>query len=200
MHLFQDIWGVLTSFTLVDYILYFSILTLIVLVISLIYVIKTEKIENEKEELNDLQPKRESVSLVEEKEEFDLKNIVGQINENPEPIIDMTAYETEQEQKAIISYDELLSASNQSNINYDKEELVDDVIPVKRIQVGSLELPKMKEVKEEGLAFANLKLTQKEPKFEVDSNVSERKEIKLFSYEKEEAFLKALKELNELLN
>ena len=73
----------------------------------------------------------------------------------------------------------------------------DDVIPVKQIQVMPMELPK---IKDEDNILDSLNITQKEPKFEVDSNPIETQEFKLFSYEKEEAFLKALKELNELLN
>ena len=108
----------------------------------------------------------------------------------------MTRYEEEQEQKAIISYDELVK-STQNTLSYQKEEMVDDVIPVKQIQVMPMELPK---IKDGDNILDSLNITQKEPKFEVDSNPIETQEFKLFSYEKEEAFLKALKELNELLN
>ena len=86
-------------------------------------------------------------------------------------------YELDQEKKAVISYDELLKLNETKQISYDKEEMIDDTIPIKKIQVDNMELPKMK-----------------------DDNSYINHEYNLFSYEKEEAFLKALQELNHLLN
>ena len=106
-------------------------------------------------------------------EELNLRDIVSTIDENPKPLIDMTAYEEEQEQKAIISYDELIRDVNNKSISYDKEELVDDVIPVKRIQMN-MELPKRKET-----IIQDLNLTQKEPKIEIEPIQSTSK---LFSF------------------
>ncbi|MBR1748833.1 MAG: hypothetical protein IJ743_03455 [Bacilli bacterium] len=191
MKFFQDLLTLLSGFGLVDYILYFAVLALIILVVSLVYVMKNETRESEEVEMK----REENLDMFvdskeEEEEEIDLKAIMESINENPEPLVDMTAYENEQEQKAIISYDELVNY-NRNQINYDQEELIDDVIPVKRIQSSTLELPKkFDEIQE-------FKLPEKEPKLEVDGKTTEEK---LFSYEKEEAFLKALKELNSLLN
>ena len=71
--------------------------------------------------------------------------------------------------------------------------MIDDVIPVKKIQTAPIELPKIKSE----TIIQNLDLKPKEPKIEIDEL---RTSSKMFSYEKEEAFLKALKELNELLN
>lgn len=186
MKIFKDIWVILTSLNLIDYILFFGVVMLICLIVSLIYVLNNERDEEMEEE-----PKKESNDG-----EIDLLDIVNKIDENPTPIADLTKYEEEQEQKAIISYDELVKSAN-NEISYAKEEMVDDVIPVKQIQVAPMELPKKINDSTDLLAG----LTQKEPKFEVDNNdVSETKEFKLFSYEKEEAFLKALKQLEQLLN
>lgn len=183
MNILKDILTILTSLNIVDYILYFGVILLICLVVSLIHVLKNEKEDN-----------KDVVSNT--SDELDLKDIVKEIDEKPTPIVDMTRYEEEQEQKAIISYDELVK-STQNTLSYQKEEMVDDVIPVKQIQVMPMELPKIKDADN---ILDSLNITQKEPKFEVDSNKVETHEFKLFSYEKEEAFLKALKELNELLN
>lgn len=183
MNILKDILTILTSLNIVDYILYFGVILLICLVVSLIYVLKDEKEDN-----------KDIVSNT--SDELNLKDIVKEIDEKPAPIVDMTRYEEEQEQKAIISYDELVK-STQNTLSYQKEEMVDDVIPVKQIQVMPMELPKFKDGDN---ILDSLNITQKEPKFEVDSNTIETQEFKLFSYEKEEAFLKALKELNELLN
>ena len=189
MDLFNDVINVFASFGLVDYILYISVVTLIILVVSLIYVMKNEKEMLEEKSVEEVKEQMNEPTVL--NEELNLRDIVSTIDENPKPLIDMTAYEEEQEQKAIISYDELIRDVNNKSISYDKEELVDDVIPVKRIQMN-MELPKRKET-----IIQDLNLTQKEPKIEIEPIQSTSK---LFSYEKEEAFLKALKELNELLN
>lgn len=195
MNILEDIWAIISSLSIVDYILYFGIITLICLVISLIYILKTEKMEQEDKDVFEESPLDTSKD-----EEIDLQNIVNIIDENPKPLVDMTAYEEEQEQKAIISYDELIKAAQAGSLSYDNEELVDDVIPVKKIQVSPMELPKLKENES---VISSLELPQKEPKLEVDTEVSPpptTAQVKLFSYEKEEAFLKALQQLSELLN
>ena len=191
MNIFQDIIDIFTSFGIVDYILYIAVVTLIILIVSLIYVMKNENEGSEEVELKDVSDEMQEKKPL--NEELDLQNIVNTLDESPKPIIDMTAYEEEQERKAIISYDELLQSANSKSISYDEEKLIDDVIPVKKIQTTPIELPK---VKSETI-IQNLELKPKEPKIEIDEPKSSSK---MFSYEKEEAFLKALKELNELLN
>ena len=191
MDLFNDVINVFASFGLVDYILYISVVTLIILVVSLIYVMKNEKEMLEEKSVEEVKEEMNEPTVL--NEELNLRDIVSTIDENPKPLIDMTAYEEEQERKAIISYDELLQSANSKSISYDEEKLIDDVIPVKKIQTTPIELPK---VKSETI-IQNLELKPKEPKIEIDEP---RTSSKMFSYEKEEAFLKALKELNELLN
>ncbi len=185
---FTDIWQIISSLSFIDYILYFAVVTLIILIVSLIYVIETEKLEEKELELAKEEINEEYTMNKEVNEEIDLQNIVNTIDENPKPLVDMTAYEEEQESKAIISYDELLSEIKQNEINYTKEEMVDDVIPVKKISVNPVEerMP--------------IELIAKEPKIEFETIPKEEVKGKLFSYEKEEAFLKALQQLNELLN
>lgn len=189
MNLFYDIWNLISSLSFIDYILYFSVITLIILVVSLIYVVRLEKLEEEKLDQTSSLPSNEV--NIEENEEIDLSLIVKNIDENPKPIIDMTRYEEEQEQKAIISYDELIRDVRQTELNYDKEELVDDIIPVKKVSVNPV-----------SSSFSQIELTPREPKILVDALCESQNDSrgKLFSYEKEEAFLKALQQLNELLN
>ncbi len=184
-HFLGDLWNMISSLSFIDYVLYFAVITLIMLIVSLIFVMLEEK-DNDKDNKDTILDKKETKEepLQEEKEEdLDLVQIMENINEAPKPLSDMTLYEEEQEQKAIISYDELIKGTNQKVINYDKEEMVDDLIPVKKI---SVQTENMKP----------LEITPQKPEIEV----SPLSNSKLFSYEKEEAFLKALKELNELLN
>ena len=150
MKFIQDLIAILTSLSLVDYILYFSVLMLLILIISFIFILN-----------NDDEIGSEPVK----KEELDLNYIVNKIDENPTPLIDMTEYEEEQEQKAIISYDELVNESNKKQLLYEKEQLIDNCIPAKKINLNDF-------VKEEKQEYN-------------DANV--------FHYEREEAFLQTLK-------
>ena len=189
----KDVIDIFGGFGIVDYILYIAVVTLIILIVSLIYVMKNENNENELEDKEVEKVSREIVKKNDFDDELDLKNLVETIDEKPKSPVNLTAYEEEQEKKAIISYDELINNADKKEIFYDDELLIDDIIPVKKIQTADLELPKFKNTS----IISNLDLKQKEPKIEVDSGNTSSK---LFSYEKEEAFLKALKELNELLN
>ena len=162
--LFRDIIGFSKILTQVDLLLYFAILVLIILVVSLIYIIKNSDEEEEiKEERNTA--------------DLDLKEVVSNIENTSTPnTIEFTSYEKDQEEKAIISYDELIARNKTGNINYDEEEILNDDISVKKIDLDNM-----------------VTFTEKE-------EAKPEKESKLFKYANEEAFLSALQALNELLN
>ena len=163
MKLINDIIAILTSLSFVDYILYFSVLALLILTVALIYVLKSEDNDNTligSDKMN-------------EKKEIDLQAIANSIVEKTEPLIDMTAYEEEQEQKAIISYDELIKKSNDNHLKYEEEKLIDNVIPTKKISLSDI-------------------INEKNEETNVETSI--------VHYEREEAFLNTLKELNSLLN
>ena len=191
INIFKDIVQILSSLSVVDYVLYFAVIALIILIVSLIYVIETEKEENV-EEIKEEKNNKELTMNIEKEEDIDLQSIINAIDESPKPTIDLTAYEEEQENNAIISYDELVNGVKQKEIYYTKEEMVDDVIPVKKI---TLDAPK-----EPVVNIRNFEITPGEPKITYSSEEKSDVEEKIFAYEKEEAFLKALKQLNELLN
>ena len=186
IHFLKDILSFLQTLSFVDFILYFAVLVLIVLIISLIYVIRTsdddtdlELLQTPQEELKTQLPTKieEPKNLTKDlpNDIIDLQEIVNTIDEKPTPVVDMTAYEAEQEEKAIISYEELINTTKTHPINYDTEEMIDDTVKVKKINLENL---------------TNLEITEEPPRIEV----------KLFTYDHEEAFLKTLKQLNELLN
>ena len=110
-------------------------------------------------------------------EMVDLQSITKDLeSKQNEKNIDFTPYEEEQEERAIISYDELVEASNNVSINYSEEKNIDDVL-IKKVDLdntGKIELDPIKK--------------------ELNSKVE------IVSYEHEEAFLKALKQLQSLLN
>ncbi len=100
--------------------------------------------------------------------------IVKELKENmkSEPVIKFTNYEKDQEDKAIISYDELLNKNSNYGINYEKEETYDD-FSVKKVDLENLVS----------------KTSEQTPNIEV----------RVISFQKEEAFLEALKRLQKEL-
>lgn len=103
------------------------------------------------------------------KDRIDLEAITKNIEENYKPAtIELTSYEQEQENNAIISYQELLSNKDRSQINYDDEFEGTSEIDVKKVDL----------LNNKGTEIPKTKI-----------------EVTLMSYEMEEAFLKALKQL-----
>lgn len=146
------------NITFIDYIFFFSVILLIILIVSLIYFIKiNEEIIKSDEEILDPD---------------NLKEISNKIESEKKPIT-FTSYEKEQEDKAIISYEELLNNTGEFELNYLDEEVQDD-LTVKKVDLSNI-------------ANQNSQI------------VIEQKEVQLMSLKKEEEFLKALKELQKSL-
>ena len=110
-------------------------------------------------------------------ERFDLEAITKNISENYKPVnVRLTSYEQEQEDNAIISYEELCNKMNKSKINYDNSYIHDEAdISVRKIEID-------KEIDEQK---------------EFVSNKTSR--LDMMNYEKEEEFLSILKKLQESL-
>lgn len=184
MNIFKDILGFLNTLTFIDYVFFFSVVILIILIVSLIYFIKindevfeSSKTEDSKKDvLENIQIEAPTPDIYDENEEgelLDLQALTKKLEENQGLNIDLTAYEKEQEERAIISYDELLKKTGNTQINYENEEVVND-ITVKKVDLANLVSS-------------------------VDDN--ERKiKVQVISYEREEAFLQALKQLQQNLN
>ena len=159
----KNLLGFMYSFSMGDYLFFIGTFLLIVLFIYVLYLIK----------LSDEEEKEENVSVT--TDDFDLAAVTKAIEKDYKPeTIRLTPYEVEQEQNAIISYDELVNKKNTVGIDYD-DEYASEIpeISIKKINLTS-DLTKIEE----------------EPKLAV----------KLMQYDKEEAFLKALKELQEKLS
>ena len=156
--MFKDIYNLLKNISFIDYIFFFTVVFLIILVICLIYFIKINGKVVETEDILD--------------DPDNLKAIADKIDSTPAKPVTFTSYEKEQEEKAIISYDELLSNTGEYQLNYSDEETKDD-LTVKKVDLNNLTSPSTIETKKE--------------------------EIHLLSLEKEEAFLSALKELQKSL-
>ena len=160
MKLFNDIGDFLETLSFIDVVFFFAVLILIILVVTLIYFIKINK--------DDEEEKKQDYETAEMK-------IVKEIRENmknDDVVINFTDYEKDQEEKAIISYDELLNKSNKYGLNYEKEDVYDD-LSVKKVDLDNL--------------------VNKNSEIKVNSDV------RVISFAKEEAFLEALKRLQKEL-
>ncbi len=189
MKLFSDMLIFIRSLSFVDIVFFVAIIILLILLVTLVYFVKINNdvlkeddfFQDLKEDVNE---KPEVMKIEEAKEEekeeyndeegelLDLKSLTEKLKAEEHHPLGIAEYEKDQEEKAIISYDELLQKKNKYAVNYEKEEVLDDLV-VKKVDLNDL----------------------------VNKNiVDEIKEVRVISYEKEEAFLNALKELNKLLN
>lgn len=199
MDLLNDIYRFFRCLSFVDIVFLVAIMTLLILLVTLIYFIRINKEVLDEDDFFPSNKDNKKEEIIEEK-----KDIIDQIEIKPniEPIeeyndeegelldlegltkklqaeggsgerINCTEYEKDQEEKAIISYEELLQKHNRYAINYEKEEIVDDLI-IKKVNLNDL--------------------------INKDEQEEMKEEIRVISYQKEEAFLNALKELNSLLN
>ena len=157
MRLLQDIGNFIKMLTFADIIFFFAIIVLMILIVILIYFVKINKEEDQLNETPEMKIEREIA-----------KNMNKEV-----PNIEFTNYEKEQENKAIISYDELIKQNNSYNINYDEEDFDDD-ISVKKVNLDNI-------------------LNTKE-------ELKPKMEVRVISYAEEEAFLQALKQLQKELN
>lgn len=161
MKIFNDIYNFIMALRFVDIVFYFSILILMILIVILIYFIRINKMEeDEKNKLGETQ-------------EMKIAKELRDSMKSNDKMIQFTDYEKDQEDKAIISYDELLNKGNNNyELNYETEEMHDD-LSVKKVDLGNL-------VNKSNNAVSNL-------------------EVRVISFQKEEAFLEALKRLQKEL-
>lgn len=157
----KDLFGFMYSLSMGDYFFFIGTFLLIVLFIYIIYLLKIEP-----EEL----PKKKE-------EKFDISKVTKNLEENYKPAtpnIKLTSYEEEQENNAIISYDELVKTREMNVVTYDDNfSNTEPDLDIKKIDL-------------EGTG----KIKIVDPKIEV----------KLIDYEKEEEFLKVLKDLQSKLS
>lgn len=174
MQVIIDAINFIKTLSLVDVVFFGAVIALIMLVITLIYFIK----ENNEEEDSSLQNGKElqisPMYTADTPEMATLKEITEALEMAEPTPVNQNHYEEEQEEKAIISYDELLSRTNEFAINYSEEENIDDELTIKKVDLDNL--------------------VNKDIITKPELNVS------VLSYEKEEAFLEALKALQQSLN
>lgn len=156
-------------------ILLFTLLIIIVILLTYIKLLKNkQKIEKNnlnKESINI----EDSTSVAKELVEFEREaKELEQLAKGHE--VKMTPYEEEQEEKAIISYDELLEKSSNVSIGYSSCSNEDDIV-VKQVDLNNT------------------------GKIELDPIQRElNSKVRIINYEHEEEFLAALKQLKNMLN
>lgn len=194
----------ISSLTIIDIVFFFSVVLLLILIITLLYFIKANEdyIDNSVSVSNDDEPVLQNTSetlnnfnnesinnnyineepLVshnytnhyddEEGELLDLETITKALENKTTNAIDLTAFEEEQEKEAIISYDELINKAKPHEYSYKKESIIDG-LSVKEVDLESLNN---------------------------NSNAVKQEIVNTVSYEEEEAFLEALKQLQKQIN
>lgn len=161
MKIFSDIWNFVNALRFVDIVFFLAVLILMILIITLIYFIRIN--EEDKIEQN---------KKLEETQEMKIAKELKENMKSSDTNINFTKYEKEQEDRAIISYDELLNKGSNYELNYEKEEVYDD-FSVKKVDLDNL----------------------------VSKNTinTSTMEVRVISFAKEEAFLQALKQLQKEL-
>ncbi len=162
MQLLDDITSFVSTLTFIDFAFFFAVIVLLVLIVTLMYFIKV----NEEVLKNSREP-------VKPKSELELINDAIKKDAEREAVR-FTTFEEEQEEKAIISYDELVKKSKNYDLNYIEEKKIDDLV-VKQVNLDDM-------------------LSKKESKQPIIEP------IRVISYKKEEEFLKALKNLQSILS
>ena len=171
-----------SSLTIIDITFFFSVVLLMILVVTLLYFIKMNEDTKDNEEIikenltKDLNVNKEEAKYSDEEEGelFDLESITKALESKEPSNIDLTAFEEEQEKDAIISYDELINKSKSGAINYKSESMLDDLL-VKEVDLNNI----------------------------VDESTGSSEIVgktQVISYAQEEAFLEALKKLQQQLN
>lgn len=162
--MYENLVGFIYSLSMGDYFFFIGTFLLIVLFVYILYLIKCsdgEEVEN---------------TVSDKKDDFDIEAVTKAIEKDYKPeTIRLTSYEEEQENNAVISYEELLKNKDKISVSYDDEyEFEEPTLSVKKFDLtNTSETPVIDESK--------LK-------------------VQLISYEKEEEFLKALKDLQSNLS
>lgn len=192
MQIISDVISFIKTLSFVDVVFFFAVVALMLLVVTLIHFVLENKYNEEIDEkeatletenspiiaiTKNEESKAENKQIEDQeimKEANDLLEIAAALEQAEPNNVNLNRYEEEQEEKAIISYDELLERTNEWAINYSEEESIAEDLTVKKVDLNNL----------------------------VNKEISLKPEIKVsvISYEKEEAFLAALKELQQLLN
>lgn len=181
---FEKVIEYMSTISFSDILFFCALLVLIALILILIYMLKKGNYYIEAKPVQ----KQETINETKEKDApLDLKALTKALENATPKVVELTPYEEEQEEKAIISYDELVKAKKDFVLQYDEEQEEEGVL-VKKVDLEQLSKDALNTLPP---------IETFEPKLEP---TLETKESIVISYEKEEAFLEALKQLQKMLN
>ena len=171
-----------------DVLVYIFVIFLIVISMMMIYLVYSQNKQLTQELM--LRDKKER----EEKknQELDLKSLTKELEIAPkERNIELTKYEEEQEEKAIISYEELVHANQNLDINYSDTDELDNII-VKKVDLENTGKININEIN------AAIEAEKEQQPVKIES--TEPLDVPPATYDHEEEFLKNLKQLQSSIN
>lgn len=137
------------------------IITIVLWILLIVLIMKSRKNEGVRKYMEAVDNAKRDMDI--------LSSITKNIEENYKPVnIKLTKYEQEQEDNAIISYDELVRSKEKNDVHYDNGYKNKVDVDVKKVNLSN----------NVGSLLENSSIN-----------------VRLMSYEKEEAFLRALKQL-----
>ena len=161
MQIINDIISFIKTLSLADVIFFFAVVALMLLIVTLIHFIlenKENEIIEESEENtieNNFEEKKNEIVTIKKddnknsvknkisdedimKEANDLLEIAAALEQAEPNNVNLNRYEEEQEEKAIISYEELLERTNEWAINYSEEENIAEDLTIKKVDLNNL--------------------------------------------------------------
>ena len=177
---------VLENFTNSDALVFIFVIFLIVVSMMMVYLVYSQN-----KQLTQELMMRDKKAREDKNKELDLRALSKELESAPkEKNIELTSYEAEQEEKAIISYEELVDANKNLGINYSDTDELDNIV-VKKVDLENTGKINIDEIQEQ----AAQKVVEESPIVEEEPATDS-----VLTYEHEEEFLETLKQLQSLLN
>ena len=174
-----------------DVLVYIFVIFLIIVSMMMIYLVYSQNKQLTQElMLRDKKHREEKKN-----QDLDLKSLTKELEAAPkEKNIELTKYEAEQEEKAIISYEELVNANKNLSINYSDTDELDNIV-VKKVDLENTGKININEINAAMEAEKN-----SEPSEPVKVEESTPISVPNATYDHEEEFLKDLKQLQSSIN
>ena len=173
-----------------DVLVYIFVIFLIVVSMMMIYLVYNQNKQLTEELMTRDKHLRDNKN---NNQELDLKSLTKELEAAPkEKNIELTKYEAEQEEKAIISYEELVNANKNLSINYSDTDELDNIV-VKKVDLDNTGKYNINEI------TAELDRTKEENQ-PIKVEEVEPISIPVATYDHEEEFLENLKQVQSSIN
>lgn len=127
----------------IDFIFFGAVILLLIIILVMVYIIKINVTNEEVNKIITTQNElpKEDLPTVQEPTDEDLAiidiNSIDKLRDNPN-VISLSEYEREQEEQAIISYEELINSHKPNELSYIKEENITPDFSVKQVNIEKL--------------------------------------------------------------